>query len=93
MQIEQQINWLNKKMFDTTNPLNMVIIDFTVNGRDKQLVVTVGKEICKFSVWGNNLNEIIKKYGNDTEKWTGKHIQMLKEEEINGAVRYNITCL
>ena len=91
MQIEQQINWLNKKMFDTVNPIHMVIIDFTVNGRDKQLIVNIGKEIVKFSIWGNNLNELIKKFGNDTDKWVGKQINMLKQEGLNETVVYIVT--
>ena len=88
MKAELEMRWLGSaksRDFVDSNPETFLIAGFQevlAKGKeDKQLIVMRedGKELIRFSIWGENWNALIPKFGNETDLWMGKRIQVLRQ--------------
>jgi hypothetical protein len=68
--------WLPADLFKTANPLHAVIVGVVDNEDDTLLRVSIDKTIYQMSLWGNNQNFLVDKFGDDDDKWLGKQISI-----------------
>ena len=88
--------WLNAKDFGKINPLHAVITDIWIEkkARGDETVIEFLAEgqlrVC-MSIWGNNKNVLIDKFGDEDSLWIGKHITIFQEKQNDGSCFRTIT--
>jgi hypothetical protein len=88
MEMKKVDNWIGDIDFVTTNPLNATITDITtgMNKWEKteyQMYIKLDSEqIKKTSLRGQNLNNLVDKFGTDSAAWIGKRIQIFRYTDI-----------
>jgi len=84
MKVTKAINWLTAKMFQPDqlgNPIKVMIVDYYeekgAKGMNRRLRVEhANKNIYEFDIFGSTMNGLIDLYGDDSEKWVGKNINV-----------------
>lgn len=70
-QIEHQ--WIKDSDFSNMNPLTVRIDTYVLSGKDKVMVFSLPDGTTRqMSVWGENKNVLVRKFGSDTDTWLGK---------------------
>lgn len=79
MKIERSVSWLPKSEM-TAEAENFTIESVDQVENDLRLTLQNAKFGTRImSVWGENLNKLIDKFGDDGTKWKGKVIALKKE--------------
>lgn len=88
MKLEKQYRWLATEDFQTVNPVTGRIVDVTEDEKGGVVaVLDIGNATVQTSVFRDALNSLIDKHGNDTERWKGARVQILRTEQVGGKVR------
>jgi hypothetical protein len=89
--IEKQTEWIETGDFELCNPMpaRITALESNPNKWGKQdYVLYVRNEsngvIKAMSIFKGNLNRLIEKYGNDTDQWMGKLIQITLTDNLQG---------
>ena len=97
MQVSRQVNWIGADHFRAANPVTAAIASVTqADNRGKpdlQLVMAIDGQLdmlVRMSLFGENLNRLIAKFGNETDAWTGKRVQILREADVTGKEKKKI---
>ena len=82
MKAQLTYNWIKDTDFNVENPLTCRIEGVIQDGKEKILQFTVisSDQKRQMSVWGNNWNGFVKKFGEgtDTDDWKGKQFRLLQ---------------
>jgi len=91
MQVSRQVNWIGADHFRAANPLTAAVASVTQEDnkgkRDLQIVFALDGQLdalVRMSLFGENLNRCISKWGSETDAWIGKRVQILREADVGG---------
>jgi len=78
LKLEKVCRWVGKDFFDVANPHPCRITDVTKTEKDLLLFLKseLSGEISQMSLWGQNKNGLIDKFGSETETWRGKLVKV-----------------
>lgn len=90
--VTKQYNWLVAAAFQKRNPITAKVVDVVMNDSDKLLLLDAeGEGLVQTSVYGKNWNTLIDDFGDDTDAWKGKRIQILRTvDPTSGKARNDI---
>lgn len=92
MKVTKDRKWLNRDML-SAEKTGFSILGTEQDGNDLILIITNDKQgLCGMSLWGDNKNKMIDKFGTDTDNWTGKPIFLHVEQSPNGKNYVILSC-
>lgn len=75
-QIEHQ--WIKDSDFLNNNPLQVTIVDFVANGKDRILIFKLQDGTTRqMSMWGENKNALIRKFGSESDLWKAQTVRIM----------------
>lgn len=83
MRLEQEYTWIKDEDFNDSNPLTGKVLDVTTNTNqwgkaEHVLQFQLDKGgYRQMSLWGNNLNTLVKKFGNESDNWKERTVKIL----------------
>ena len=94
MKVTKQYRWLAVDDFQQTNPITGQIKDITEDENGGVLcILDIGSATVQFTLFRDAVNALIDKRGDDTEKWKGARLQILRAEQVGGKVRKTVSLL
>ena len=83
MDLNEYVGWLKGSDFANSKTLEFAILDVTQEGKDVVVKLTGQCGFRQISLWGNNQNTLIKKFGKNTDAWLGKKIAISSVIDAN----------
>jgi hypothetical protein len=90
MKVQKQVRWLSDANFVAGKSGALVIqgVEFEKDEEDRDnftlYLSTIDGQAVRMSLWGDNLNSLIDKFGEDTDLWKGNIVNMEKTVSADG---------
>lgn len=94
MKVSKQYRWLAVDDFQQSNPITGKIVDVVEGDKgDLVCILDIGAATVQFSLFRDHINALISKHGDDTDKWKGARLQILRAENVGGKVKKTLSLL
>ena len=97
MKLKKQVKWISAEDFQVANPLTAEIKEIyavqTKLGEDNILILDIKNLLAErqMSIWGDNLNKLVGKFGEETINWVGHQISITRTVNVQGKNRNDIS--
>lgn len=81
--VSKEHPWISDRDFQGASPRTATIRQILFEPKDRVLLMELDPgTLRQMSIWGDNWNALVEGYGDETNSWIGKRVQISQQQDV-----------